>query len=552
MLRFITMFLLVHVMHLELNAQTKYWIQFTDKTNTPYTVTTPSAFLSTRSIQRRANQGIPVTVQDLPVDPNYISQVLAAGAVTILNRSKWFNAITIQTVDANALTTIQGFPFVVSVQPVQRYTRDNSFEENSIAPGDLPTAKMLNDPELQVFNYGTSFTQVDQIGMVCMHNLGFTGTNMVIAVLDAGFQNADTLTAFDSLYLQNRILGTWDFVANEASVYEDHWHGTMVLSCMGANWQGQVIGTAPHAKYWLLRTEEAATEFIIEEDNWVSGAEFADSVGADVLNTSLGYTVYDSASQSHTYADMDGNTCRISIATDIAVSKGMFAVASAGNSGASAWFFIGAPADADSVLAIGAVDNTGAYVNFSSKGPSFDGRVKPNVAAQGLNCVVASPNGGIVNASGTSFASPLTAGGVACLWQANPTYSVMQIFNAIQGSASQSLTPDSLLGYGISDFCGANLIVGGSNSEGSPIILNPYPNPFNSFVSFSYFSLTSQEIMVSILDISGKRINEENISVAAGASHTFFLSDLDDLAPGVYFLTVSSPSGKITRKLVKI
>ena len=243
-------------------SQTKYWVQFTDKTNTPFTVSNPSAFLSARSIQRRVNQGIPVITQDLPIDPNYIQQVLSAGAVTLLNRSKWFNAITIETVDANALTTIQGFSFVVGVQPVQRYVLNNDIEETLTKPLDI-NQRLQVEEEITAFSYGTSFTQVDQIGMVCMHNQGNTGSGMVIAVLDAGFLNADTLAALDSLFVQNRILGTWDFVSGNDSVYEDHFHGTMVLSCMGSNWPGTIIGTAPHAKYWLLRTEEAATEYII-------------------------------------------------------------------------------------------------------------------------------------------------------------------------------------------------------------------------------------------------------------------------------------------------
>ncbi|MCC7301922.1 MAG: S8 family serine peptidase [Bacteroidia bacterium] len=546
------LYLLPLILSVECFAQTKYWVQFTDKNNTPYTVTNPAAFLSSRSIQRRANQGIPVTVQDLPVDPNYIQQVLNAGAVTLINRSKWFNAITIQTSDANALTAIQGFSFVVNVQPVQRYVLNNDIEEQSISPVDF-TQRIDFTEEPTAFNYGTSYTQVNQIGMVCMHNQGWTGNNMVIAVLDAGFLNADTLRIFDSLFLQNRILGTWDFVSNNASVYEDNGHGTMVLSCMGANWPGVMIGTAPHAKYWLLRTEEAATEYVIEEDNWVSGAEFADSVGADVLNTSLGYTVFDNSSQNHTYQDMDGNTTRITIATDIAVSKGMFAVNSAGNSGNNSWNFIGAPADADSVLAVGAVDGSGAYVNFSSNGPTYDGRVKPNVAAMGSGVVVANPSGGITTSGGTSFASPLTAGSVAALWGAHPTYNVMTIFNAIQTTASQFANPDTLLGYGIANFCNANLTVGstGPSPFNNSMILQLFPNPTSGEFYFDFYSAETQDIIVSLTDVAGRELLLDGRHVQNNSTTRFMVREVPSFNSGVYILKLTTRSGQIVRRIVK-
>lgn len=537
----------------DISAQTKFWVQFTDKNNTPYTTSNPSAFLTARSIQRRINQNIPVTVQDLPVDPAYISQVDNINNVTVINRSKWFNAITIFTNDPAAITAIQGLPFVQSVSPVARYVWNNDLEDNSLKPisaGDLRSAPPP-DPT-SAFNYGSAFNQANMIGAVCMHNLGYDGTGMVIAVLDAGFLNADTLSAFDSLFLQNRVLGTWDFVSNNSQVYDDNQHGTMVLSCIGGNWPGQIVGTAPRASFWLLRTEEAATEYIIEEDNWVSGAEFADSVGADVLNTSLGYTTFDDPSQNHTYADMNGNVCRISIAHDIAVSKGMFAVCSAGNSGTSSWFYIGAPADADSALAVGAVDFSGAYVSFSSKGPSSDGQVKPNVAAQGLNATVQAPDGQILGASGTSFSSPITCGAVACLWQANPTYTVMQLMNVIQMSGSQFNNPDSLLGYGIPDFCAANILLkDGGFGLPEPGSVNVFPNPFSSAVSVSYFSLTNEEVTIEVLDLEGRVLFVQKVPVSANQKLVLDLDKLTSLSQGMYMIRLISSFGSITKKIIR-
>ncbi|MEK6615465.1 MAG: S8 family serine peptidase, partial [Bacteroidota bacterium] len=364
---------------------TKYWIQFTDKNNNPYSVSTPSAFLSPRAIQRRTNQSIAVVQNDLPITPAYYNSVKNVPNVTIINRSKLFNAFTIYTTDATALTTINNFSFVLNTKPVQRYHRKFGIEEN-VAP--VLTSNFKLQTSNSSYNYGPSFNQINMIGGVCLHTQGFHGEGMVIAIMDAGFYKADSLSVFDSLRLNNQILGTWDFVDNDTMVYDVHPHGSYVLSTMGGNLPGMIVGTAPKANYYLLRTEQGATEYIIEEDNWVSAAEFADSAGADVFTTSLGYTDFDDSTQNHTYADMDGNTARISIATDMAVSKGIFAVCSAGNSGNSPWNFIGAPADADSVLAIGAVDSLGNYASFSSNGPTADGRVKPNVAAQGQAAVV--------------------------------------------------------------------------------------------------------------------------------------------------------------------
>jgi hypothetical protein len=537
------------------SAQTKFWVQFTNKTGTPYTVGNPSAFLSQRSIQRRQNQGIPITTRDLPVNPSYVQQVLATGNVQLRYTSRWFNSVSITTTDQNALTAIANLPFVSSVSAVARFKRDKEDVEmqldNSLV---YKTANSDNqNPSPQVYNYGQSYNQVQMINVDCMHNLGYHGEGMVIAVLDAGFYNVDTLPAFDSLFANNQILGTWDFVAGNSSVYEDNAHGEMVLSCIGGYLDGQLIGTAPKAKFWLLRTEDAPSEYLVEEDNWVAGAEFADSVGADILNTSLGYTTFDNSSQNHTYADMDGNTTRISIATDFAAAVGMIPVCSAGNSGSSQWYYISAPADADSVLAVGAVDGNEVLAGFSSRGPTFDGRIKPNTCAQGSGSIVASPSGGIQNANGTSFASPITCGAVACLWQANPSFTAMQVFNAILMSADRFTNPNNDYGYGIPDFCAANLLI----SNQSPLIttqdnlLSVAPNPFFNSVAFSFYSFSDQAITVDLIDVSGRLIKTELVSTTANTTATITLNNCDEIAAGIYTMLVKTNYKVFTVKLVK-
>jgi hypothetical protein len=377
---------------------------------------------------------------------------------------------------------------------------------------------------------------------------------MVIAVLDGGFYATDGMDAFDSLYLNDRILGTRDFVGGGTNVYQGSTHGTAVLSTMGANLPGQLVGTAPEASYWLFRTEDTGTEYTIEEYNWASGAEYADSVGADVINSSLSYKTFDEPLYDHTYAEMDGNTAPSTIAADMAASRGMVIVNSAGNDGGSStWPYVGAPADGDSVFSIGAVDADGQYVYFSSIGPTADGRLKPNFMAQGANTVVASTNGGTATSSGTSFSSPISAGITACLWQANPTMNNMEILNSIQLSGSMASNPDNQMGYGIPDFGLANLILSGFNTDlvSETNDIDIYPNPFYDELKIVYNSADTQQISIEILDISGKLVySKQNIKRNSGLNY-FKITNLEDLHRGVYFLKISSDVMIVSEKIIK-
>ncbi|MBM3436273.1 MAG: hypothetical protein FJY07_08685, partial [Bacteroidetes bacterium] len=367
----------------------KYWVRFTDKNNSPYSINNPGEFLSQRAIDRRVHFGINVIENDLPVNPQYIEGVANTG-VTILTVSKWMNSVTIYTTDPAALDAIGLLPYVESIV---KGTGSGGFNPS-------PKPFFLNEtyykmPEeeylksLCSYDYGSAYNQIHMLNGDALHDMGYNGAGKIIAVIDAGFMNADNIDAFDSLWDSGRILGVRDFVSPlNPDIFGSHYHGTMVLSTMGGNWPGNIVGTAPGAEYWLIRTEDGNSEYIIEELNWVSGAELADSVGADIINSSLGYTEFDDPSQNHTYEDMDGNTTPVTKGADVAASKGMVVVNSAGNSGGSSWQYIGAPADGDSVFSIGAVDDMGNYAGFSSTGPTYDGRVKPNVVAQGQGCAI--------------------------------------------------------------------------------------------------------------------------------------------------------------------
>lgn len=539
---------------LAVNAQDKYWIQFTDKGNTSYSFSNPSAYLSTRAIQRRTTQNIALDSADIPVHAAYINAVAATG-VQILGKSKWLNGVIISTSNQTALTTINGFPFVLASvdvgirpmnDPVKKW-EPIADENNSRAP----TGSM----NVQSLNYGQSFNQINMLGGVCLHSQGFTGAGMMIGVIDAGFTDADTMVAFDTLRAHNRILGTYDFVQNQVNAYGNSHHGTMVLSCMGGNLPGQLVGTAPDADYWLLRSEDAATEFLIEEYFWSAAAEFADSVGCDVINSSLGYTQFDDAAQNHVYTtDMNGNTCPSSIAADIAAHKGIAVVVSAGNSGQSPWRMIGAPSDADSVLTIGAVDAAEVIAGFSSHGFSSDGDVKPNVCAQGVSSVVAFPGLGVITGNGTSFASPITAGLVACLWQAHPNINNMTLLSYIQQSADRFSGPDTLYGHGIPDFCAATLTLGGNGGTvytEENALLDFGPNPFTETISFSYFSAIEQQINVELFDVRGRMLMQETLQAKENSLNKFTIQELTSLEKGIYFVRIADKSNRITKKLVK-
>ncbi len=432
---------------------TRYIVRFSDKAGTPFSISNPGAFLTQRAIDRRNRYQIPIDSTDLPVTPRYLDSIRLAGNVTILNISKWLNQVSIETSDPAALAKINSFPFVISANPAASRSSlqpVNKTMEVSLSP------VLRNHTETQslqnYFNYGASYAQVKIHNGQFLHNHGFRGEGMQIAVLDAGFYRYDALPTFDSMLLNNRLLGTWDFVANETSVAEDNSHGMNCLSTIAADMPGTFIGTAPKSSFYLYRTEDVSSEYPIEEHNFASGAERADSLGVDVCSTSLGYYLFDNPQFNYSYNDMDGNTTISAKASDWAAKKGMLMVFAAGNEGNGSWRYLITPSDADSVFAVGAVDSLGNVAGFSSYGPSSDGQIKPSVAAVGRNAIVANTFDGMpAYSNGTSFACPNMAGITTCLWQAFPEFNNMAIMNALQQSGNLANNPDDRIGYGIPD-----------------------------------------------------------------------------------------------------
>ena len=526
-------------------APDTYWVQFTDKQNTPYSLDQPEDFLSPRAIARRVAQGIPFDALDLPVDPAYIDAVLAMGDVQLVNRSKWFNAITIRTSDQDVLHTIQELPFVLMIRSSGLSTAPQTWNSKFSEP--LPGE--VRDGEAEYF--GPSFRQIEMLNGHVLHAMDAKGQGMLIGVLDSGFDGVDSASAFQPLRDRGGLVQTRDFVDLGGDVFQGDPHGRSVLSCMAGQLPGSLIGTAPEADYVLLRTEDTGSEYPVEEDNWIAGAELADSLGCDVLNTSLGYTTFDDTTMDHRYEDLDGQTLRISIAANIASRKGMIPVQSAGNSGNSEWHYISAPADAIDILATGAVGDAENYAPFSSYGPSADGRVKPDVCAMGWGSTILRPDvDSVAAANGTSFASPILAGLVACLWQLHPERTSQQIMYAVRRSGSFFNAPSDSLGYGVPDFAAAHawleLTAGLSAQSRGEEELRVFPIPFQDELFVRFPSGTSGTIRVILFDATGRVVKDERM-VAGPEGLIHIGSGLNALTPGAYVLRMEQ-GGRILRQ----
>lgn len=521
-----------------------YWVKFKDKSGTPYSVSNPSAFLSQRAIDRRTKAGIAIDYSDLPVNPAYVQAVLGVG-VTLRSKSKWLNGITVSTDDSTHVDSMLQMPFIQSVDRSYIYKTN---KKTQIDKKFATVGKQLNE-----FDYGVASDQIEMVGGEFLHESGHTGKGMWVGVFDSGFNSVDQLDFFDHLRKENRILHTWDFVNLDNSVYDEHSHGLNVLSVMAARKEGRYVGAAPDASYVLIRTENVNSEYVTEEDNWVAAAELADSMGVDVINSSLGYTDYDDTLTSHIYDHMDGNTARITRGADFAAAKGMLVVNSAGNSGGNSWHFIGAPADGDSVLAVGAVGLNENVAPFSSRGPTFDSRIKPNVCGLGWGTAIIAPAGDIFYGNGTSFSSPLIAGLAASLWSAFPEKSGMEIKKAIEESSHKYKNPDSDFGYGIPNFINAFLSLNGTSitDTTSNHILSAFPNPFSNRVQFVYYSAADQIVNVELIDAMGKRVYIHSEIMKRGEYKNFKIEELISNRSGIYVLRIVAPTGNVTHKLSK-
>jgi subtilisin family serine protease len=535
-------------------APDKYYIQFTDKDGSQYSIDNPSEFLTQRAIERRIRQGIEIVENDIPVNANYLQGVADIG-IDLLNATKWLNGVTVYTTNPALIEQIEALPYVSgSVKFNYSKNYNNNKFKNVISEPLNTNTDNRGDKSMQSMDYGDAFGQIDQLNGIILHDAGFQGEGMVIAVLDAGFTGAEEHPVLEFLFENDRILGSKDFVYIGGSVYTDSEHGKMVLSCMGGNLPGVMIGTAPQAEYWLLRSEEAPHENIIEEYNWMSAAEFADSVGADVINSSLGYIAFDNPIFDHTHEALNGDSTVVTRAADFAASKGILVVNSAGNSGGSSSFpWIGAPADGDSVFTIGAVNLSDQRASFSSIGPTADGRIKPLVMACGEGATIATGTQGISTwGDGTSFSSPIMAGMATCLWQAHPELSIMEVQEAIKQSGSYASDPNDYMGWGIPNFYGADSIL---TSIDIPVFTDnfvaTYPNPFNNKIKIEVNIDTSESVTIEIINTAGRVVLREVYNLSNHNNVILLSAELNSLLQGVYFLNVITKNKSAIVKIIK-
>lgn len=418
-------------------------VSLKDKKGSSFSLKHPEKFLSEKALQRRRKQNLPIDSTDLPLSKKYLDR-LAKEGLQVIGGSKWNNTVLIKSPEGYLTPKLANFPFVTNC--VKVFTAPDSIilpKPDSVV-NDSFAMKMP-----RTHRYGRGRQQIEMLNGLKLHEAGFRGDGMLIAIIDGGYMNVNRIGYFKNV----NIIGQRDFVyPYTANVYDLLDHGTMVLSDIGANIDSLFIGTAPHASFVLLRSEDGRTETLAEEDYWAQAVEYADSIGADVINSSLGYSKFDDRSMNHTYREQDGKTALISRTASRIAQKGMILVNSAGNEGAGTWKRTNFPADATDIIAVAALSADSVNARFSSVGPSYDGRVKPDVAAQGVRSAVIDGTGVITTANGTSFAAPITCGMVTCLWQALPNKTAIEIMDLIRKSADRTQYPDNIYGYGIPNY----------------------------------------------------------------------------------------------------
>lgn len=521
-------------------TQEHAWVYFTDKEDVAMALADPITILTQDAIDRKNLHGIPIDARDVPVNENYVATVEAEPGITVRARSKWFNCVHVvgSETDINALSVLAFVDHIV-------YADDN------LNPGAKPVRKKrmrrpVDDSDIQIdFIYGNTATQVQMLNTHMLHQQDYTGEGMVIAVMDGGFPNVDTMGAFQRMRDNGDLLGGYDYV-NRSTDYTNpalSSHGTQVLSDMAGYIENDFVGTAPDAGYYLFVTEDGPNETPAEESYWVEAAERADSLGVDVINTSLGYSTFDDSDYNYTTSEMDGNTAFITRGANIAVEKGILVVCSAGNSGNTAWGIITAPADGN-VFTVGAVNAAENYASFSSRGPAADGRVKPDGMAMGQLAAVVAQDNNIYSSNGTSFSSPIMAGALASLWQAVPELTNLEIMQYVRESSSNYATPTAQLGYGIPDLEQALNTMLLSVQQEKLENVSIYPNPVKTYFEIDYPSSIG-DLDVEVYNILGKKVITQSITSEQKTVNA------SKLSKGVYMIRISSEKGIKIFKIVK-
>jgi serine protease AprX len=521
----------------EINYNYFYRVYFKDKGEINVEEYSPYSILSEKAVTRRQKTGIPLLdISDIPVNTDYISQIVSYG-YKLHCTSKWMNSALFKTDSSADLYSILDLPFVKEVLPVKYPSRKSYFKDKLeflTEDGDLP---LYDRPITMVEGYS-------------LHNTGYEGQGIIIAVLDGGFLNTYHINSLYKLHYRKGIKATYDFVNMDEYVYSHHNHGTAVLSVLAGRIPGVITGTAPGADYLLIRTEDVSSEYPVEEDFWVAGAEFADSAGADIISSSLGYYYFDDPLLNYKFSQFDGNSIFITQAADAAASKGILVITSAGNERNKEWKHIIAPSDGDSVIAVGAVDADNIISAFSSPGPSADGRIKPDNVAMGVQIPVQVDADTVRRANGTSFSCPVISGMCACLMQAVPEATNTDIINYLRRSSDRFLTtPDSLYGYGLPDFRNAFISLQESllSKPENELILGP--NPFTDDINIT-FKQAPGKLRLEIYTATGRLVSKRNFNNYTGRS--LRITDLQYAEQGIYIIRLTIDDRVLTHKVIKI
>ncbi|WP_017731946.1 S8 family serine peptidase [Nafulsella turpanensis] len=533
---FLIVFTLLFSSALAAQEVDRYVVYFRDKENNSYSLDRPEEFLSPRALARRAAQQITISPDDLPVSQAYIEAVASTGA-TVFYQSRWFNAILVEAEDT-VIPDIKSLPMVeevVYVAPTSDLIKGRwqvSFKNQKKTPPENQQNTLLGIPELQ--------------------EAGYTGQGKIIAVFDGGFTATNRLPYFSHLFEEELLLATYDYTTATEDVFRYSAHGTKALSTIAAIDSAAFIGTAPLASFMLAVTEEVATEYMVEEYNWLFAAEWADSAGADIITSSLGYSIFDDSTMNHTYEELDGVTTVAGLAASIATQKGILVVSSAGNSGNDPWRYITTPADAINILAVGATTPQGEVASFSSVGPSADGRIKPDVVALGVQTIVADQAGGFTTGNGTSFAAPQIAGLAAAVWQAYPELTNLELREVILESGSQARNPDESAGYGVPNFSRLQSVILPVQSFPEEEELMVYPNPVSgqSHLNIKTNRISGLPVEASLFTVSGQQIAGGMLLEAS--QHAGILKmQLPALSAGLYFLHIYNGSSFTVHKIIK-
>ncbi|MCC5918951.1 MAG: S8 family serine peptidase [Cryomorphaceae bacterium] len=508
-------------------SETLFWVYLNDKPTIADDFSNPFDLFSPRAVERKARLGIDINPSDLRIPQAWTSAIREDGHEIVMI-SKWLNALLVSTQNPESITK---YDFVNRVEKKQNYRAVFS---------DIPEE---DDAD---FAYGSTTTQFRMVNGDYLHDRGLAGENVLIAVFDGGYHNAQNIPAFDSLRMQGRLKGTYSFVLQDSNIYQRGSHGTHVLSIMAGFQEGIFVGSAPRADYWLFMTEDEIVEVNAEEYNWLAAAEVSDSLGVDIINSSLGYSTFDPGENSYTTADLDGQIGVVTQAAVFAAQKGILVVNSAGNAGSGAWEKILKPADADSILTVGAVTVDGSRANFSSLGPTVDGRIKPDVMAMGDQAYYVGTNGFPNQGNGTSFSAPIIAGFAACLRQAYPNHSTENIRQTILQSAHLYFTPDTLMGYGIPDFSIAYHNVVSTDEYSVNHRVSMYPNPAESFINLSWDQSAHFE-QLRIFDLVGNVVLEQPLPQIS----TEIQLSLEKLPIGKYLVYLYGREGAVIQSFIK-